>query len=90
MEVHGFPPKLDIFKAMAQELAEQNVEQGGDSKCGKTWLETLLNPHSSVSSKFGSNLGRQRALAGSPRPIIDYFHKLKKALKEYNFLPENI
>lgn len=25
-----------------------------------------------------------------PRGDIDYFHKLKKALKECNFLPENI
>ena len=41
-----------------------------------------------VSSKFGSNLDRQCALAGSPGPIIDFFHKL--VLKEYNFLPENI
>ena len=26
MHDHGFPPRLDIFKAMAQELAVQNVE----------------------------------------------------------------
>ena len=90
MKVHGFPPKLDIFKAMAQELAEQNAEQKGDSKLGKTWLERFLSRHSNVSSKFGSNLDRQRALAGRPRPIIVYFHKLKKAPREYNFLPENI
>ena len=75
---------------MAGELAEQNAEQKGDSKLGKTWLESFLDCHPNVSSKFGSNLDRQRALAGRPRPIIDYFHKLKKALKEYNFLPENI
>ena len=29
-------------------------------------------------------------MAGSSRPIIDFFHKLKKVLKEYNFLPRNI
>ena len=90
MEVHGFPPKLDISKAMAQELAEQNAEQKWDSKLGKTWLESFLNHHSNVSSKFGSNLDRQRVLARSPRPIFDYFHKLKRALGEYNFLPKNI
>ena len=75
---------------MAGELAEQNAEQKGDSKLGKTWLERFLSRHSKVCSKFGPNLDRQRALAGSPRPIIDYFHKLKRALGEYNFLPENI
>ena len=29
-------------------------------------------------------------MVGSPGPIIDYFNKLKKVLKEYSFLPENI
>ena len=52
IEVHSFPPKLDIFKAMAQELAEQNAEQKGDSKLGKTWLGSFLNHNSNVSSKF--------------------------------------
>ena len=75
---------------MAQELAEQNAEQKGYSKLGKTWLESILSRHYNVSSNFGSNLDRQRALAGSPRPIIGYFHKLKKVLKEHNHLPENI
>ena len=93
MDDHGFPPRLDIFRAMAQELAEQNVEQTRDStqaRLGKTWLSSFLNRHPKVSSKFGSNLDRQRALAGSPGHITDYFHKLKKALKEYKFLSKNI
>ena len=90
---HGFSPRLDIFKAMAKDLAEKNAEQMGDpklAKLGKTWLQRCLNRHPNVSSKFGSNLDRQRGLAGNPGPIIDYFRKLKKALKQYNFLPENI
>ena len=36
MEDHGFPPKHDIFKAMAQKLAKQSAEQKRDSKLGKT------------------------------------------------------
>ena len=93
MDDHGFPPRLDIFKAVAQELAEKNAEQMGDpnrAKLGESWLQKFLDRHPKVSSKFGSNLDRQRALAGSPGPIIDYFNKLKKVLKKYNFLPENI
>ena len=90
---HGFPPRLDIFKAMAQELAVQNTEQTGDPTCaniGQGWLPSFLNCHPKVSSEFGSNLDCQRALAGSSRLIIDFFHKPKKVLKEYNFLPKNI
>ena len=93
MDDHGFPPRLDIFKAMAKDLAEKNAEQMGDpklAKLGKTWLQRFLNRYTNVSSKFGSKLDRQHALAGNPGPIIDYFCKLKKTLKQYNFLPENI
>ena len=50
---HGFPPWLDIFKAMAQKLAEQNAEQKGNSKLMKTWLESFLNHHPNFSSGFG-------------------------------------
>ena len=82
MEDHGFAPRIGIFKAMAQELADQNAEQKGGSKLGKTRLESFLNHRPNVSSKFESNLGRQRALAGSPGLIIDNLHKLKQALKE--------
>ena len=32
MDDHGFPPKLDILKAMAQELAEKNAKQKGNPK----------------------------------------------------------
>ena len=69
MDDHGFPPRLDIFKAMAQELAVQNAEQTGDpthANIGQGWLSSFLNHHPKVSSKFGSNLDHQRALAGSP------------------------
>ena len=88
---HGFPPRLDIFKAMAQELTVQNAEQTADftrAKLGQSWLSSFLNRHPKVSSKFGSNSDRQRALAGSPGPIADFL-QLKKVSKGYNFQPEN-
>ena len=92
MDDHGFPPRLDIFKAMAQELTVQNAEQTADftlAKLGQSWLSSFLNRHRKVSSKFGSNPDRQRALAGSPGPIADFL-LLRKVSKEYNFQSENI
>ena len=68
----------------------QNRRGTPRANIGQGWLLSFLNHHPKVSSKFGSNLDRQRVLAGSPGPIIDFFDKLKKVLKEYNFLPENI
>ena len=33
MDYHGFPSRLDIFKAMVQKLVVQNTEQTGDPTC---------------------------------------------------------
>ena len=88
MEDLGFPLKLDIFKAKAQELAEQSAEQKRDSKRGKTWLESFLSGHSSVSSKFGSNLDRQRALAGSPRPLSTISISLRRPSRSTTSCPK--
>ena len=65
----------------------------GDSnhaKLRKTWLQSFLDCHPKVSTKPAPNLDRQRAMAGSPGSIINYFNKLKKVLKQCNPLPENI
>ena len=46
MDDHGLLPRLDIFKAMAQVLAEQNAEKMGyfgRTKLGKTWLQSFPN-----------------------------------------------
>ena len=45
MDDRGFPPRLDIFKAMAKNLAGQNAGQMGDSKLaklGEAWLQKFL------------------------------------------------
>ena len=78
---HGFPPRLNSFKAMTQELAELNAEQMGDS---------TLAEHEKAPPTPGSNLDRRITLAGSSGPIIDHLHMLKQALKEYIFLPGNV
>ena len=43
MQDHGLLPRLDIFKAMAQVLAEQNAEKMGYFGRTKTWLQSFLN-----------------------------------------------
>ena len=65
---HGFSPRLDSFKEMTQELAEQNAEQMGDpalAKLGKTRMQRFLNRHPKVSPSTGSSLDRHNALSGS-------------------------
>ena len=48
----GFPPRLDIFKAMAQDLAGKNAEQMGDSKHAKPGCKSCPT----VTSKFPRSL----------------------------------
>ena len=89
MDDHGFPPKVS-FSRQCLRNKMQSRRDPKLAKPGKTWLQRFLNCHPKFASRPGPNLDRQCALAGSHGPITNYPHKLKKALKEYNFLPENI
>ena len=90
---HGFPPRLDLFKAVAAQLAERRAEEEGNpslAELGSTWLRGFLNRHPTFSTKFSVTLDRQRALASNPTLIKDYFQKFGKVLKKYVFKPENM
>ena len=59
---HGFPPRLDLFKAVAAQLAERRAEEEGNAslaELGPTWLRGFLNCHPTYSTKFFVTLGRQ-------------------------------
>ena len=86
MEASGFPPRLDLFKAVAARL----VSDDGGPPLGITWLRKFLNCHPEYFTKFASGLNRQRALSSKPEPIKDYFRKLQTLLRKYKFLPHNI
>ena len=86
MDASCFPPRLDLFKAIAARLVSE--EEG--PPLGPTWLGGFLNRHPELSSKFASGLNRQRALSSKPGPIKDYFQKLQMLLRKHNFLPHNI
>ena len=85
-------PDLTFSKQWHKSLRYKTQNRQGAHMCKyRAGLAVKLSqPSPKGFLKFGSNLDHQRALAGRPRPIIDFFHKLKKVLKEYNFLPENI
>ena len=92
-DARGFPPRLDLFKAVAAQLAERRAEEEGDpalAELGPTWLRGFLNRHPTYSTKFAVALDRQRALASNPVLIKDYFEKLGKVLKKHAFKPENM
>ena len=86
MNAFGFPPCLDLFKAVAARLVSDN----GGPPLGITWLRKFLNRHPKYSTKFSSGLNRQHALSSKPEPIKDYFRKLQTLLRKYKFLPYNI
>ena len=89
----GFPPRLDLFKAIAAELAERCAEDEADpslAELGPTWFRGFLNCHPTYSNKFSVTLDRQRALANNPTLIKDYIQKLGKVLKKQASKPENM
>jgi hypothetical protein len=93
MDSQGFPPRLDLFKAMAQLLYQQHMqesEESGPETLGPTWLRGFLNRHPAVSARYSTTLDRQRAFANQPGPIKDYFKKLKAVIARYKIRDENI
>ena len=72
----GFPARLDLFKAVAAQLAESRAQEEGASspaRLGSSWLGRFLDRHPIYSTKFAVNLDRQRALASNPTLIKDFF-----------------
>ena len=50
-----FPARLDLFKAVAAQLAKRRAEEEGDpslAELGPTWLRGFINRHPTYSTKF--------------------------------------
>ena len=86
MDASGFPPRLDLFKAVAARL----VSDDGGPQLGITQLRRFLNRHPEHPTKFASGLNRQRALSSMLEPIKGYFRKLQTLIRKYKFLPYNM
>ena len=79
----GFPPRLDMVRGMAEMLARPQP-------IGKHWLSRFLNRHPELSSKYSEQLNRQRALAGNPKVLNDYFRKLRHLIRIHDLQPDQI
>ena len=72
MDTQGFPPRLDLFKAMAVQQADED-DNPSIPELGKNWLRSFLN----------SLLHQLRQATGEPKLIISYFQKLEIALRKH-------
>ena len=85
MDSQGFPPRLDIFKAIAEKFFQQ-LQDSSDSELktlGPTWLRGFLKRHPAISACFSTPMDCQRAFANHPGPIKDYFKKLQAVIAKY-------
>ena len=48
LDSRGFPPRLDLFKAMAAELASQQVSPSLAVSLGPTWIRRFLGNHPEI------------------------------------------
>ena len=93
MDTQGFPPRLDLFKSMADHLAQKHADEDDDpsiAELGKNWLRGFLNRHPELSTRYSTNFVKQRALASDPEVIASYFQKLEIILRKYKFKPHNM
>ena len=87
MDSQEFPPRLDISKAIAKKLFQQQLDDSNDSEpkpLGPTWLRGFINQNPAISARYSTPMDRQRAFANHPGPIKDYFKKLKAVIKVSN------
>jgi len=89
----GFPPWMDLLRAMAGALAQIRAEEEEDPELahlGQHWLANFLNCHLSLSAKFSTQLDRQRAYGGNISALKDYFAKLLRLIRTRKIQPEDI
>ena len=86
-DARGFPPRLDLFKAMAVELASQQASPSLPVNLGPTQIRGPLKRHPEFRAKFAVLQDYQRLHASHPTPILNCFNKLGAVLRKYNFQP---
>ena len=90
LDARGFPPRLDLFKAVAAELASQQASPSLPVSLDPTWIRRLLNRHPEFKTKLAVLQDYQRLHTSHPAPIRDSFNKLGTVLRKYNFEPHNM
>jgi len=63
LDAWGFPPQMDLLRAMAATVAQIRAEDEDDPELahlGQHWLVNILNCHPSLSARFNAQLDRQR------------------------------
>jgi len=89
----GFPPRMDLLRAMVGALAQIRAEEEEDPELahlGQHWLSNFLNCHPSLSAKFSTQLDRQRAYGGNIPALKDYFAKLLRLIRTHKIQLEDI
>jgi len=89
----GFPPQMDLLRAMVGALAQIRAEEEEDPEfahLGQHWLSNFLNRHPSLSAKFSTQLDCQRAYGGNIPALKDYFAKLLRLIRIRKIQPEDI
>ena len=76
MDDYGWPPKLDYVKQIAIGFIKSHGIQREEPKLGKNWITQFLDRHPSLSSKFATQLDKQRFYTSNPVVIHDFFNKV--------------
>ena len=72
IDSQGFPQRLDIFKAVAKMLFQQQLYDSNDSEpktLGPTWLRGFLNRSPAICAHYSTPMDRQYAFGNHPGPI---------------------
>jgi len=89
----GFPPRMDLLRAIAGALAQILTKAEEDPELahlGQHWLSNFLNRQPSLSAKFSIQLDCQWVYGGNIPALKDYFAKLLCLIRTREIQPEDI
>lgn len=83
----GFPARVSMIRELAQQLL---VKRDSPHQLGQHFIHRFLNRHPMLTTKFSTQVHRQRALASNLQHLRLHFDRLKRVIRKRNIAQEQI
>ncbi|KAI1003791.1 hypothetical protein K3495_g4419 [Podosphaera aphanis] len=87
LDLAGHAPSFASVKAMTSVIRCGNST---DALPGKNWMTRFIKRHSSIKSKIGMKLERQRANSVTEERILEWFHRLKTVIDKHSIKSDDM
>lgn len=88
MDRRGFPMRVDMVRILALKILKKR--EGESAALGKHWKTQFMNRHPQLSSKFSTQVHKQRIVKSNPQILKQAFDVLGSMIKTFQILLRNI